>query len=175
MCWSGRRSTGSTRWPSRSCRPWPSTACRSPRSPSTTCCSPTSRRSTAPRCWRGWSTCSSSAATPAATTCIRSTATTPSAASRPGEPADRDASPRFTRYALRDRGADYFDQTRNRAQDWKTLDDLAPQLAEFELRYQGEDYDTAAAVLLGIDFDYLLLLGPLPATWSTSTSGCKAS
>ena len=73
-----------------------------------------------------------------------------------GEPADRDADPPpFTRQALRHRGADYFEQIRTPREDWKSLDDLGPQLAEFELRYQGGDYDTAAQVLLGIDFDYL--------------------
>ena len=39
------------------------------------------------------------------------------------------------------------------------MDDLAPQLAEFELRCQGGDYDTAAQVLLGIDVDYLIQWG----------------
>ena len=73
-----------------------------------------------------------------------------------GQPADREADPPpFTQQALRHRAADYFEQTRTPREDWKTLDDLAPQLAEFELRYQGGDYDTAAQVLLGIDFGYL--------------------
>ena len=77
-----------------------------------------------------------------------------------GDPADRDADPApFTQQALRHRGADYFKQTRTPRENWKTLDDLAPQLAEFELRYQGQDYDTAAQVLLGIDFDYLIRWG----------------
>ena len=77
-----------------------------------------------------------------------------------GEPADRDADPPlFTRQALRHRGAGYFEQTRTPREDWKSLDDLGPQLAEFELRYQGGDYDTAAQVLLGIDYDYLLQWG----------------
>jgi tetratricopeptide (TPR) repeat protein len=77
-----------------------------------------------------------------------------------GESADRRADPPpFTRQALWHRGAGYFAQTRTPREDWKTLDDLAPQLAEFELRYQGEDYDTAAQVLLGIDFDYLIAWG----------------
>jgi tetratricopeptide (TPR) repeat protein len=75
-----------------------------------------------------------------------------------GQPADRDAAePPFTRFGLRHRGAEYFEQTRQPRETWKRLDDLAPQLAEFELRCQGEDYDTAASVLLEIDFDYLLL------------------
>ena len=77
-----------------------------------------------------------------------------------GEPADRAADPApFTQQALRHRGADYFAQTRTPREDWKTLDDLAPQLAEFELRHQGQDYDTAAEMLLGIDFDYLIMWG----------------
>ena len=35
----------------------------------------------------------------------------------------------------------------------------AAQLAEFDLRCAAGDYDTAASVLLDIDFDYLLLWG----------------
>lgn len=77
-----------------------------------------------------------------------------------GEQADRQADPApFTRQALRHRGADYFERTRTPRADWKTLDDLAPQLNEYELRCQGEDYDTAAHVLFGIDFDYLYKWG----------------
>jgi tetratricopeptide (TPR) repeat protein len=77
-----------------------------------------------------------------------------------GEIADRDADPPvLTRQALRHRGAGYFEQTRTPREDWKTLDDLGPQLAEFELRYQGSDSDAAAQVLLGIDFDYLTQWG----------------
>jgi len=77
-----------------------------------------------------------------------------------GEPADRDADPApFTRQALWHRGAGYFEQTRSPREDWKSLDDLGPQLAEFELRYQSGDYDTAAAVLADIDFDHLRAWG----------------
>ena len=47
------------------------------------------RPSTPPRCSPGWSTCSSSAARPDATTCIRSTVTTPSAAFQTGGKTDR--------------------------------------------------------------------------------------
>ena len=69
-----------------------------------------------------------------------------------GDPADRQAAPApFTQQALRHRGAGYFAQTRTPREDWKTLDDLAAQLNEYELRCQGEDYDTAAQVLLAID------------------------
>jgi tetratricopeptide (TPR) repeat protein len=73
-----------------------------------------------------------------------------------GQPDDRDARPeRFTRYALRARAADYFEQVRIPRESWQSLDDLAAQLAEFELRCANADYDTAAAVLQDIDFDYL--------------------
>jgi tetratricopeptide (TPR) repeat protein len=65
----------------------------------------------------------------------------------------------FTQIALRHRAADYFQLTRSPRETWKKLDDLAPQLAEFELRCAAHDFDTAAAVLLEIDFDYLLLWG----------------
>ena len=65
----------------------------------------------------------------------------------------------YTQYALLHRGADYFKQARQPRETWKKLDDLTPQLNEFELRYVGEDYDTAASVLLEIDFDYLQLWG----------------
>ena len=69
-----------------------------------------------------------------------------------GYPGDREADPApFTRQALRHRGASYFAQTRTPREDWKTLDDLAPQLNEYELRCQAEDYDTAGGVLLAID------------------------
>jgi tetratricopeptide (TPR) repeat protein len=78
-----------------------------------------------------------------------------------GEAADRymiDA-PSFTQFALLHRAADYLAQTRTPRESWKNIEDLAPQLQEFELRYAGQDYDTAANVLLEIDFDYLYLWG----------------
>lgn len=65
----------------------------------------------------------------------------------------------MTRFALRHRAAEYFKETRKPREAWKTLDDLAPQLAEFDLRLIGEDYDAAANVLLDIDVNYLGLWG----------------
>lgn len=69
-----------------------------------------------------------------------------------GEPVDRSAkgSPRYTQYALLQRAAEYCKQSRLPEKSWKRLDDLAPQLAEFELRLAGEDHETAASVLLTI-------------------------
>ncbi len=60
---------------------------------------------------------------------------------------------------LQTRAADYFRATRTPRAAWKTLADLAPQLAEIDLRYAAGDYDAAAQVLTEIDFDYLLLWG----------------
>ncbi|MDQ3881250.1 MAG: TIR domain-containing protein, partial [Chloroflexota bacterium] len=73
-----------------------------------------------------------------------------------GEPSDRHAdAPPFSQYALRERAATYFQQTRTARETRKTLDDLAPQLAEFELRCQNGDHDTAAQVLFDISHEYL--------------------
>ncbi len=65
----------------------------------------------------------------------------------------------FTQFALLERGAQFFKETRLPRKDWKNLDDLAPQFAEFELRCQSHNYETALGVLLEIDFDYLMLWG----------------
>ena len=73
-----------------------------------------------------------------------------------GAAGDRDTQPTpFSRYALRDRAADYYGLIRPPREDWKTVDDLETQLAEFELLYQGGVYDSAAGVLLDIDPEYL--------------------
>jgi hypothetical protein len=77
-----------------------------------------------------------------------------------GTAADRiTETPPFTRFALFHRGAEYFKLIRTPSENWKNINDLAPLLAEFDLRCWGEDYDTAADVLFKIDFDYLLLWG----------------
>jgi len=56
------------------------------------------------------------------------------------EDAERSAQlPPFTRFALYHRAAQYFEQTRLPQSEWKTIDDLAPQLAEFDLRCKGHD------------------------------------
>ncbi|MBI4672697.1 MAG: TIR domain-containing protein [Chloroflexi bacterium] len=65
----------------------------------------------------------------------------------------------WSQHELLMRGADYFRQTRKPRDEWKKLDDLAPQLAEFDLRCEAEDYDTAASVLYEIGFEYLDLWG----------------
>jgi tetratricopeptide (TPR) repeat protein len=75
----------------------------------------------------------------------------------PGSPGD--AATAFTLTGLQARAADYYTQIRTPRESWRSLEDLRPQLAEFELRCDSGDYDTAATVLADIDFDYLLVWG----------------
>ena len=78
-----------------------------------------------------------------------------------GEQSDRNEipKPRWTQFALLHRGAEYFKQVRKPREELTKIDDLGPQLSEFDLRCGAEDYNTAANVLLEIDFDYLMLWG----------------
>ena len=77
-----------------------------------------------------------------------------------GQPEDRAGEPPpFTCYALRHRAAEYFKETRKPREAWKTLDDLAPQLAEFDLRCAGDDWNAAASVLAEFHYDCLYLWG----------------
>ncbi len=79
-----------------------------------------------------------------------------------GEASDRevlDGKTPFTHIALADRGANYFAEARLPREHWKTLADLAAQLAEIDLRCAAEDFDAAAEVLTNIDDDYLGLWG----------------
>ncbi len=75
----------------------------------------------------------------------------------PGGPGDSPAA--FTLTGLQVRAADYYTQIRTPRESWRTLEDIRPQLAEFELRCDTGDYDTAAAVLADIDLDYLRAWG----------------
>jgi tetratricopeptide (TPR) repeat protein len=78
----------------------------------------------------------------------------------PGEVSDRRAAdPVFTLYGLRHHAAEYFQHARLPRENWKTIKDLAPQLAEFDLRCEGQDYEMAGYVLVGISFDYLMIWG----------------
>ena len=74
-----------------------------------------------------------------------------------GNPGDSAAA--FTLTGLQAGAADYYAQIRTPRESWRTLDDTRPQLAEFELRCDTGDYDTAATVLDDIDFDYLRVWG----------------
>jgi tetratricopeptide (TPR) repeat protein len=65
----------------------------------------------------------------------------------------------FTHSALLHRAAEYFAQTRLPRSEWKSIDDLAAQLAEIELRCAAGEQDTAGQVLREIGFEYLFLWG----------------
>jgi tetratricopeptide (TPR) repeat protein len=71
----------------------------------------------------------------------------------PGDSGDSPAA--FTLAGLQARAADYYSQIRTPRESWRTLEDIRPQLAEFGLRCDTGDYDTAATVLQDIDFGYL--------------------
>jgi tetratricopeptide (TPR) repeat protein len=61
----------------------------------------------------------------------------------------------WTQYALTSIAANYFAQARKPRSDWTKLEDLAAQLAEFDLRCSIKDFDYAASILLEISFDYM--------------------
>ena len=68
---------------------------------------------------------------------------------------------------------EYFEPVRLPQENWKTIEDLRPQLAEFDLRYDGQDYETAGWVVAEISFDYMILWG-----WNrfvTELIGCLLS
>jgi tetratricopeptide (TPR) repeat protein len=65
----------------------------------------------------------------------------------------------YSRRHLELRASDFYANIRKPESEWKSIDDLAPQLAEFEHRVRAEDYDGACWVLEPIDFDYLYLWG----------------
>lgn len=67
--------------------------------------------------------------------------------------------PLYTRYALCARAAAYYRQRRTPPETWTSLDDLAAQFGEFEMRCLCEDYHGAAELLADISFNYLLKWG----------------
>jgi len=73
---------------------------------------------------------------------------------RPGDPPAV-----FTLRGLQARAAEYYTRIRTPRASWRTLEDLRPQLAEFELRCETGDYTAAATVLHDIDNEYLQAWG----------------
>ena len=65
----------------------------------------------------------------------------------------------YNRRNLELRAADFYASIRKPESEWKSIEDLAPQLAEFEHRVRAGDYDGACRVLEPIDRSYLLLWG----------------
>ena len=74
-------------------------------------------------------------------------------------PEEGTGEPAYTHQALERRAADYYAQLRTPPETWQSIDDLEPQLAEFEHRVRARDYDAACRVLNSIDFDYLHMWG----------------
>ena len=66
-----------------------------------------------------------------------------------------DGSIEYSRQALERRAADYYVQLRLPEENWKIIDDLEPQLLEFEHRFRAQEYESAHYILELIDFDYL--------------------
>jgi tetratricopeptide (TPR) repeat protein len=69
---------------------------------------------------------------------------------RGGDQSETDTPP-FTRLALLHRAADYFGQLGKPPDEQKALEDLAPRLAEFDLRYQAREYEPSARILADIE------------------------
>ncbi len=65
----------------------------------------------------------------------------------------------YNRRNLELRAADFYASIRKPESEWQTIDDLEPQLAEFEHRVRSEDYDGAYQVLEPIHFNCLYLWG----------------
>ncbi len=78
-----------------------------------------------------------------------------------GEDSDRfeEGTPPFTKVGLHHYGAKYFASIRKPYTEWKKLEDLRPQLDECDLRCEAGDWNTAASVLLKIDYNYLMKWG----------------
>jgi len=57
------------------------------------------------------------------------------------------------------RAAEYYASIRKPEQEWRSIEDLTPQLTEFEHRVQGGDHDAACILLNWIDYEYLFRWG----------------
>jgi tetratricopeptide (TPR) repeat protein len=65
----------------------------------------------------------------------------------------------YSRQELELRAADFYASIRKAPEQWLSIDDLDPQLAEFQHCVRGADVDRALEVLQSIDHDYLSLWG----------------
>jgi tetratricopeptide (TPR) repeat protein len=75
----------------------------------------------------------------------------------------------FTLAALRDRAAEYYAEIRTPRDSWRTLDDIQPQLAEFELRCANGAWVAATEVLADIEWAYLQRWGQYRLTVNLRT------
>jgi tetratricopeptide (TPR) repeat protein len=70
-------------------------------------------------------------------------------------PEEDETESNYTRQALERRAGDYYAQLRTPEEKWESIEDLEPQLNEFEHLVLAGDYDDAGALLETIDDDYL--------------------
>lgn len=76
-----------------------------------------------------------------------------------GQLLDSEEMEAYTRCNLELRAAEFYASIRKLEAKWTTIDDLIPQLYEFEHRARAEDYEGACRALEPIDADYLFLWG----------------
>jgi tetratricopeptide (TPR) repeat protein len=67
--------------------------------------------------------------------------------------------PAFTKPELRRLAAEYLKSIRKDRTEWTSVENLEPQVAEFEVRCEGGWHEEAARLLLEIDLDFLSLWG----------------
>ncbi len=65
----------------------------------------------------------------------------------------------YTRHALELRAADYYASIRKSESEWKSIEDLIPQLTQFRHQVYAGDYEGASQTLQTVDYDYLYLWG----------------
>jgi tetratricopeptide (TPR) repeat protein len=70
-----------------------------------------------------------------------------------------DAADEYNLVALERRAASYYERLRTAPETWKSIQDLEPQLVEFEHRVRAHDYDGAARLIDEIDREYLVPWG----------------
>ena len=80
----------------------------------------------------------------------------PEAGLTDGDGAEKGA---LSRQGLHSRAAEFFHELRKPKTEWKTIDDLEPQLQEFHHLVKAGQHDAAARIMDVIDFDYLRLWG----------------
>ena len=65
----------------------------------------------------------------------------------------------YTQKELRKKAADYFVEIRKPREEWKSMEDLFPHMAEFELRCKNSDHNTAVEIVFDIYVEYFLRWG----------------
>jgi tetratricopeptide (TPR) repeat protein len=65
----------------------------------------------------------------------------------------------YGRQSLELRAADFYSGLRKPENEWNSIEDLSPQLFEFEHRVRAKDYEGACRLLRSIESDYLSLWG----------------